>query len=52
MRLTLLSPDLHNVILPQSVISDEKLPAGEDTYVIGCKNIETEKHYGVYGLFL
>jgi len=41
MRLTLLSPDLHNVILPQSVISDEKLPAGEDTYVIGCKNVET-----------
>lgn len=41
MRLTLLSPDLHDVILPQSVISDEKLPAGEDTYVIGCKNVET-----------
>lgn len=47
---TLLTPDLHNIVLPFGSVESEKLPAGEDMIAVGCKDSKTNsiRTYLVY----
>lgn len=49
---TLITPDLYEIVIPYGIDLSEKLPAGEDMIVLGCKDTTSDQVIAYLGYFV